>query len=112
MNAINECEVFNYPYLETCRKIAHLFQETEMVIDKDGSLYLRERFSFDEISECVSCPNLAEMLERLPSGLEIYKGLNHYAVMYKKYKEPNIHNESLPEALGLLLIKLDEEGIL
>lgn len=107
-----------YPSLSTCRKIAHLFPETEMVIDEDGSIYIRERFSNAEIPPCVSCPNLAELLERLPET-KITKKRDHCDEYYYEvvctecFNETMIaiDNESLPEALGLLLHKLDKEGL-
>lgn len=107
-----------YPSLETCRKISHLFPETEMVIDKDGSLYLRERFSFDEVSGCVSCPNIAELIDKLPTCLYIYKRSDRkYSVkitgsMSSKKVNFLFINKSLPEALGQLLHRLDKEKVL
>lgn len=108
MNRMNRL----YPSLETCKKITHLFPETEMVIDEDGSIYIRERFS------CTSCPNLAELIDRLPNCLYIYKRMNgKYMVKingspYNRKVNFRFINESLPEALGILLIKLDEEGLI
>lgn len=57
-------------------------------------------------------PTTDELLSILPSNLNIYKALNHYAVYYEKYKDPNSHDTSLPNALAKLLIYLQEKGIL
>ena len=110
-----------YPSLNTCKKIAHLFDGTELYWYKydDGSGYIASDGSLDKFgAEICKCPNIVELLDRFPSCLYIYKKLDKSfsarisGSRSKRITNIEVCNKSLPEALGLLLHKLDKEGLL
>lgn len=120
-----------YPSIETCKKIKHLFDETRHWYIEHPNGWITISYidmnilSKEEIVERnergfihTPCPDVMELLYMLPDIL-IQRRFNFgkfsdYCVSPTEgnSSESWLSDKSLPEALGLLLHKLDEEKLI